>query len=296
MMKSALRARSEGHLVSPPRHYVEFPTGSLVFTIGGDEARASVVGFRVYNTFPGAAEDGGVHPDRTQVTMVFDSRNGALRGTVLGTRLGVLRTSAIGGVALKYLARPTAERIGFIGSGLQARAQLEAAVAVLPLRQLRVYSPTSAHRETFARWSESSFGLAAEACDSARRVAETSDVIICSTGSPRPVLEADWVSPGTHVTSMGRKTTDEHEFGPEVAAQAEVIATDAPSQLSAYAKPHVLTGTPDWDRVVDLAEIVTGRAPGRTSPTQRTLFMSEGLAGTEVLLAAELLRRAGDRT
>jgi ornithine cyclodeaminase/alanine dehydrogenase-like protein (mu-crystallin family) len=292
VMEGAFRAKSEGHLVSPPRFYVPFPRGSLVFTVGGDDVGASVVGFRMYNTFPGATEDGGVHPDRTQVTMVFDARNGALLGTILGTRLGVLRTSAIGGTALKYLANPAAKRIGFIGSGLQARAQLEAAHAVLPLETVRVFSPTPSHREEFARLASQKYGLPAEASASAREVVESSEVVICSTVGSRPVIEAEWVRPGTHVTTMGSKTKNEHEIGPAVAEQSDVIATDSPAQLSGYSEPHILDGTSAWNRIVDLASIVTSRAKGRTASTQRTLFLSEGLAGTEVLLAAELLRRA----
>ncbi|MGC2288413.1 MAG: ornithine cyclodeaminase family protein [Thermoplasmata archaeon] len=292
VMETAFRAKSEGHLVSPPRHYVQFSSGSLVFTVGGDEAGAGMVGFRVYNTFPGAAEDGGVHPDRTQATMVFDVAHGSLQGMVLGTRLGVLRTSAIGGTAIKYLANPSSTRIGFVGSGLQARAQLEAAMAVVPLRSLRVFSPTREHREAFARWASERFGLAAEAADTARAVAEGSDVVVCSTMSDRPVVEAEWIRPGTHLTTMGRRTTSAHEIGVAVAAQAEVVASDSPAQMSGYDEPSVFQGTPVWDRVIDLAEIVSGRRTGRTEATQRTVFLSEGLAGTEVLLAAEVLRRA----
>lgn len=292
VMETAFRSKSEGHLSSPPRHYVRFPSGSLVFTVGGDDVEAGVVGFRIYNTFPGALEDGGVHPDRTQVTMVFSARNGSLLGTILGTRLGVLRTSAIGGTALKYLANPEAERIGFIGSGLQARAQLEAATAVLPLKRLRVFSPTPAHRESFARWATQTYDLAADASDSARRVVDSSEVVICSTVSTQPVIEASWVQPGTHVTTMGSKTTSEHEIDAAVAEQADLVATDSPAQLSGYSEPHILQGTPVWGRVLDLADIVARRVKGRTAAAQRTLFLSEGLAGTEVLLAAELLRRA----
>lgn len=291
VMERAFRAKRDGHLVSPPRHYVRFSRGSLVFTVGGDDVGASTVGFRLYNTFPGAAEDGGVHPDRTQVTMVFDSTNGALQGTVFGTRLGVLRTSAIGGTALKYLARPTAERIGFLGSGLQATAQLQAAAAVLPLKSVRVFSPTREHREAFARRAAETYGLEAQAVGGPREVVASSEVVICSTGSPAPVLEAEWLRPGTHVTTMGSKTKNEHEIPAAVAARSDLIATDALAQLSGYAEPHLLQGTPAWDRIVDLADIVTGHAPRRTATNQRSLFLSEGLAGTEVLLAAELLRR-----
>ena len=292
VMGKAFRAKSEGHLQAPPRFYVPFPGGKLVFTVGGNDVDDSVAGFRVYNTFPGAAEDGGDFPDRTQATMVFDVRNGSLQGTILGTRLGVLRTSAIGGVALKHLANPAAQRIGFIGSGLQARAQLEAAAAVLPLESVRVFSPTPAHREKFARWATQTFGFGAEATATAREAVQGSDVIICSTVSSRPVIEAGWIRPGVHLTTMGSKSIDEHEIDAAVAEQADLIATDSPAQMAGHSEPHILEGTSAWGRVADLAEIVAGHTEGRTAATQRTLFLSEGLAGTEVLLAAELLRRA----
>ncbi len=292
VMEAAFRAKSEGHLNSPPRHYVRFPRGSLVFTVGGDDVGSSVVGFRVYNTFPGAMEDGGDHPDRTQATMVFDSTNGTLQGTVLGTRLGVLRTSAIGGTALKYLAHPRSERIGFVGSGLHAKAQLDAAVAGVARKRHRGGSAPRPHPAGWATWAAERHGLAAEPRETPREVAEQSDVVICSTVSVQPVIEAEWIRPGTHVTTIGSKTRSEHEIGLSVAEQADLIATDSPAQMSGYSDPHLLQGTPVWDRVIDLADIVASRIPGRTTPAQRTLFLSEGLAGTEVLLAAELLRRA----
>ena len=110
--------------------------------------------------------------------------------------------------------------------------------------------------------------------------------------SPTPVLQAGWVGPGVHVTTMGPKTVSEHEVDAALAERSDVIACDSPPQLSGYAEPSFLRASSAWDRILDLGDIVAGRAKGRTAPGQRTLFLSEGLAGTEVLLAAELLRRA----
>lgn len=286
VVEAGFLAKSEGHLVAPPRHFVDFSHGSLGFTIGGQDSERGKVGFRVYALFEAGARG------ETQATLVFDRQTGELEGAVIGDRLGVVRTGAIGGVALKYLANRVADRIGIFGSGPQAWAQVEAAMTQLPIRQLRVFSPTPDHRNEFAQRASSTFCIDARPADSARTVVEDSDVLLCSTTSASPVFESAWLRPGVHVTSMGRKTKVKHEIEPELAQRAEVLVTDSPAQLRAYPEPHLLEGTPSWDRISDLAEIVAGKAPGRTRPDQVSLFLSTGLAGTEVLIAAEILRRS----
>ena len=142
VIEAALARKGRAEFVTPPRHYVPNKNGALVFTIGGD-ADEGAIGFRVYGAFAGGVRD-------SQVVAVFDAKTGALKGLVLGELLGAMRTGAIGGVAIKHGARPDAKVLGVIGSGEQARTQVEAAAAVRDLAEVRVYSPTPAHREAFA--------------------------------------------------------------------------------------------------------------------------------------------------
>jgi len=286
VIESGLLAKGEGRLVAPPRHWVKFAHGSLGFTIGGHDVEGGSVGFRVYSVFEGTAVRD------TQATLVFDSGTGQLKGAVVGDRVGIVRTGAIGAVALKYLANRTSKRIGVLGSGPQAWAQLEGAMTQLPIRQVRVFSPTPEHRNEFARRAVKAFSVDAKAVDAARKAVEESDVVICSTTSETPVLESSWIHPGLHITTMGRKTKSHHEIDAGVADKAMVIATDSLAQLRAYSEPHLLEGTASWDRVLELSDIVSGKTWGRTNAGQVTLFLSSGLAGTEVLIAAEALRRS----
>ncbi|HXY47485.1 MAG TPA: ornithine cyclodeaminase family protein [Thermoplasmata archaeon] len=289
LIEAGFRAKSEGHLVAPPRHWVKFVHGSLGFTIGGDDVDGGSVGFRVYSIFEGDTKSD------TQATLVFDSRTGGLEGGVVGDRLGIVRTGAIGGVALKYLANASSEQIGVLGSGPQAWAQLEGAMTQLSIRRVRVFSPTREHRNDFARRAAKTFAIDAKAVETARATVDDSDVVICSTTSATPVLESDWVHPGLHVTTMGRKTKTHHEIDVGIAEKAVLLATDSLAQLRAYPEPHLLEGTPSWDRILELSDIVTGKNRGRTNAAQVTLFLSTGLAGTEVLIAAEALRRSAAR-
>jgi ornithine cyclodeaminase len=285
-VEAAFRARTAGSLVAPPRHHVAFPGhGDLVFTIGGTVGGDAVAGFRVYETFAGDS------PIRNQVVAVWDARSGALQGLVLGDRLGELRTGAIGGVAIRYMASPGAETVAVIGSGAQARTQLEAAAAVRSLRKVRVYSRSPANRLAFATEMADRLGLAIAPVTSARDAVEGADIVLCATTSAVPVIEAAWLGRDAHVNTVGPKTRTRHEIGPEIAERAAIIATDSPEQTRAYPEPFFLAGSPAIGRMVDLADLVSGKVATRRGGAAMTLFCSVGLAGTEVLVAAAALSR-----
>jgi ornithine cyclodeaminase len=286
-VEAAFRAKAAGRLVAPPRHYVSFPGhGDLVFTIGGTVGGDAVAGFRVYETFAGDS------PQRSQVVAVWDARSGALCGLVLGDRLGELRTGAIGGVAIRYMAPPAADTVAVIGSGAQARTQLEAAAAVRRLKTARVYSRSPENRLAFAAEMADRLGLVVTPVTTAREAVEGADIVLCATTSAVPVIDAAWLSRDAHINTVGPKTHTRHEIGPEIAEHAAIVATDSLEQTRAYAEPFFLDGSPASARMVDLAELVSGRLAARQGGPAITLFCSVGLAGTEVLVAAAALSRA----
>lgn len=285
-MEQALEAHAYGALIAPPRFAVDTPRGGLVFTAGAETERAQVLGFRVYDTFASAS------PDRTQLVAVYDSETGGFRGLVVGILLGALRTAAINAVAIKHMARPDARILGVLGSGFQARRQVQAALAVRPFDEVRAYSPTMGHAAAFANEMSAALDIPVIPGESAEDVVRRAHVLITATTSPTPVFEADWLRPGTHVNTIGPKYQDMHELSPEVARGSAVVATDSLDQVDAYPRPFFLAGTRDRQRMVELGAIVAGHEPGRTSPDDLTLFCSVGLAGTEVILANTALTLA----
>ncbi|MBI3287287.1 MAG: ornithine cyclodeaminase family protein, partial [Chloroflexi bacterium] len=130
-----------------------------------------------------------------------------------------------------------------------------------------------------------------QVADSAEEAAAGADVVICATTSSISVLRSAWLKEGVHVNTLGPKFHDAHEIEIEIAERAAVIATDSLAQVDAYPKPFFLADTPYYDRMVELADLLAGKRPGRSADDQITLFLSVGLAGTEVVLANELLRR-----
>ncbi len=266
-MRLALRLHARSALTAPPR----IQAAGLTFTVG---AGAGAAGFRVYPDVKTPRSD--------QLVAVWNAE-GQLEGLVVGSALGPLRTSALGTVAAEVLARPDAARLGLIGSGVQARAHALALSQLRPLSQVLIYSLNAARREQLAAELRER-GLLAESAASAEQVCAGSDLLTLATSSRTPVIEADWVRPGTHVATLGLKEPDRHELPPELLERCALIVTDSPAQLGA---------TPGGHFAADYAVTALGEAvehPPARRAQDITLFLSVGLAGTEVLLARAMLR------
>jgi alanine dehydrogenase len=283
VIERTLQAKAEGALVAPPRFSIDADLGQLVFTAGAEKAFSHSIGFRVYDTFP----------DRTvehqQLVVVFDSQTGEFRGLAIGKQIGVLRTAAINAVAIKYMARPDATNLGILGSGFQARFHAQAALAASQFKRAKVFSSTASHREAFSKELSEKTGLPIEAAASAKEVVEFADVLICATTSTKPVLNVDWVKPGTHVNTIGPKYRGKSEVPYELAQKSQVIVTDSLQQVDGFPEPYFLLDTPERRRMIELSEVVAGEQKGRISNNDVTLFCSVGLAGTEVVVANEAL-------
>ena len=283
-MEEAFRQHAAGTLIAPGRIASDLEVGQLVFTVGASKAAEPIVGFRAYDLKQ-------LHsPQRGELNAVFSAEDGSLKGLVIGPLLGAIRTGAIGGVAVKYLSRPDAKTLAMVGTGYQARTQLEAAMTVRDFESVKVYSRNVERRNEFANDMANKLDRDIRPADSAREAVSDADVVICTTTSSTPVVQADWLKPGVHINNVGPKFKESHELNVDVAARSARLVTDAPAQVSAYGDRFILHGTAFEEFVVDLAEIVAGPAGGRTAPDQITLFYSMGLAGTEVLLANELFQ------
>lgn len=280
-MARALAEHAAGTLVAPPRWTVDVDddTGArLVFTAGAAKD-SGVFGFRVYETFP---ERTG---DHQQLVAVWDGDDGRFRGLCVGHAVGVLRTGGLGGVAVDALARPDATTVGVLGSGPQARAQLEAIAVVRDLDTIRVHSPTPANRESFATTLDGRLDADVEAVGDPESAVRDVDVLVCATNSTEPVFEADWLEDGVHVSTLGPKFEGAHELPLAVVDRADALVTDSRRQIESYSRPFFV----DVDEVAELSAVLDDRASGRTDDGDVTLYCSVGLAGTEVVLADELL-------
>ena len=199
-----------------------------------------------------------------------------------------MRVGATSALAAGRLARRAARRVGLIGAGWQAGAQLEGLREVRETDDVRVFAPTREKLEAFAAEHD------AVAVDSAREAIEGADIVVLATNAQRPVLDGAWLAAGTHVNSVQR-----HELDPTTLARAELVVVRsreeptfhyAPGRAPRAARERALGG------VVELGDVLTGLA-GRTSDDQITLFTGGGGLGIQFAAVAhavvEAARAAG---
>jgi ornithine cyclodeaminase/alanine dehydrogenase-like protein (mu-crystallin family) len=280
-VRESLIAHHTGGLTAPPRLRAALGDGDLIFTAG--RLAGTGYGFRVYGTMP--SDDGN------QLTVVYDEATGRADGMITGDFLGAARTGAIGAVAVDVLAAPDAGTLGLVGTGHQAWTQLWAIRAVRSLRAVRVYGRDAARREAFARRARGELGLPAVSVADPETAVAGAEIVVLATSSREPVIEAGWVAAGAHVSTLGPKQAGAHECPADLAERAGRILADSLAQVDAYPKPFFLAGAAR-DRMGALGAAVASAAPARESGDQITMFCSVGLAGTEVAVAAAVLRSA----
>ncbi len=202
------------------------------------------------------------------------------------------RTSAVSAVSLRHMARKDAEVLAILGSGVQARSHLEALTAVQTFREIRAWSPNPEHLAAFVAES----GGRVRAAAGAEQACDAADVIALATASTTPVMQSHWVKEGAHVIAVGACRYNHRETDAALVARARVIVDSQAAALQEAGDiiMAIDEGYCTREHVAgELGEVILGRVPGRTSPSEVTLFKSLGLA-VEDLAAADLAcRRAG---
>jgi alanine dehydrogenase len=211
--------------------------------------------------------------------LLFDDESGDLLAIVAGNRLNAWRTGAPAGVASRYLAPRTAKTMGLLGSSRQAGGQLLAVTRAFPsLRQVRVFSPTEAHRVAFAKEMSGWLGIDIQPVDGPRQALDDAEIVGLATSSRSRVIEADWVSPGALVISI-----TSGQLPPELVARSRVIVSwreevlEGESPREPY-KTMIAQGTWSVDKIAgELGEVILGKVPARQSESETVLFECVGM-------------------
>jgi ornithine cyclodeaminase/alanine dehydrogenase-like protein (mu-crystallin family) len=275
-VENAFRRLAEKTAINHPRRRLILPTGSVLhyMAAGGTE----YFGAKVYSTHP----KHGAH----FLFLLYRSDDAKPLAIFEANRLGQIRTGAASALATRYMAREDARTLGVIGSGFQARSQLEAMRAVRQLESVRVWSRTPEKRDRFAR------ECGAEAAGTAEEAVRGADIVVTATYSREPVLEAEWISPGTHINAMGSNQATRRELPAQLIAHASRIAIDSVEQGRMESGDLLMAVETDWDSIIELQEIVAGNQQGRASPDEITIFKSNGLAIEDVAAAAYIFEQA----
>jgi alanine dehydrogenase len=209
--------------------------------------------------------------------------------------LGQMRTGAASGVATKYMAREDACVVGVIGSGKQARTQVEAVCKVRAVKQVSVYSRSEENRCRFAEEMGPRCGTEVVAVSHPQEAVHGKDIVITATTSREPVLHGSWISPGTHINAIGSNFLSKAELDVECFRRCADVVVDSKDQARLEAGDFLEAldeGCLRWADVRELGHVVVGRYTPRERPDDVTVFKSLGIALEDLAVAARVHARA----
>jgi ornithine cyclodeaminase/alanine dehydrogenase-like protein (mu-crystallin family) len=293
LMADVLADIAHGRIWQPLRFVVRPPEqGSLMGLMPAHRASpVAAYGLKTVCIFPGNpargldAHQGGV--------MLFDGETGELRALLDASAVTAIRTAAVSAVATRALARPDTRELAILGSGVQARAHLEAMSKVRPFARARVWSRTAEHARAFAEAATVPFPV--EAVGSAEAAVRGADVVVTATTARDPIVERQWLAPGAHINAVGSSIPAARELEAAVVGAAALFADSRESLVNEsgdyIGAVEELGIGPEHIRA-ELGEVLTGSLEGRRSAEELTVFKSLGLAAEDLAAAEHVYARA----
>jgi alanine dehydrogenase len=283
------RKQATGEVVVHPRRRFELPGGGFFHYMAAADFATGFVAMKQYTYVRGKLRF---------LVPLYEMASGDLLAMIEADYMGQLRTGAASGVATKYLARKDARVAAVIGTGGQAKTQLEAIALVRKLESARAYGRDAAKREKFCAEMSARLGIPVRPCTSAAEAVRGADIISTATTASQPVVSGADLSPGVHINAIGANHAHKRELDDEAVASADIIVVDSVEQSRQEAGDLIIAFHGDeicWTGVKKLSEIVAGKATGRTSDTEVTLFKSNGIASWDLAVAMKVYAAAREK-
>lgn len=234
-------------------------------------------------------------PSTSGLMVLFAARTGQVEALLLDNGyLTDVRTAAAGAVAARWLAREDARVAAILGTGMQARMQLQALALVRPIERAVIWGRDGAKAQEVAREMAEALGIEVRAEADAARAVTGADVVVTTTPAREPILQADWLEPGQHVTAMGSDQHGKNEVAAYALARVRYVAdrlsqTRTMGELRAAIAAGVVAADAAFD---ELGDIVAGRAPGRSARDEITLVDLTGTGVQDTAIATLARERA----
>ena len=239
-------------------------------------------------------------PTGSGLMVVLDAKTGFCRAVLLDNGLLTdLRTALAGGVAAKYLAPEIVSTAGVLGTGRQAELQARALYLVRPFDRLLIWGRHAERAEDLkARLQTSSEGASLTEVEirclpSAEEVVRQSQCVVTTTPALRPLIQANWLQPGRHITAMGSDLPGKQELEADVLLKSDLCVVDRLSQCERLGELQHVEPELRQDIVYgELGDLVSGRKPGRTAPDQLTVCDLTGTGAQDTAIALFALEKA----
>ncbi len=283
-MEEGFAAYSRGDAVVPPVGELLLDRGDVHIKYGFIKGEEFYV-IKVASGFYGNSKLG--LPSSNGLMLLFKQETGELACVLLDEgHLTDVRTAAAGAVAAKYLAPKNVERIGILGTGIQARLQLEYLRTVVSCRDVLAFGRGESQLSEYAE-DVSKLGFQVDTTEDAADLLRTCNLIVTTTPTESPLLNAGELRPGTHITAVGSDTAMKQELDISILKAADLIVADSIPQCLERGEIHkaLEAGAIIETELVELGNIVSGRASGRTGDDQITVADLTGVAVQDIKIA-----------
>ncbi len=226
-------------------------------------------------------------PSSNGLMLLFSQQTGELVSILLDEgHLTDMRTAVAGAIAAKYLAPVNVERMGIVGTGTQARLQLQYLKHVTACRKALVWGRGEPQLERYRRDMEA-HGFIVETTRTTGNILRTCNLVITATPATAPLLHVADLQPGTHITAVGSDTPEKQELDSAILARADVVVADSISQCLERGEIHkaIESGHIRQDDLVELGNVIAGKTAGRTSDDQITVADLTGVAVQDIKIA-----------
>lgn len=285
-------AYSKNEVVVPPVGELIFdnPPGDTHIKYGyikGDEIYVIKIASGFYNNPElGLSSSSGL-------MLVFSQKTGILQNILLDDgHLTNVRTAIAGQIATKYLAPETIKAIGVLGTGIQARMQVEYLKSVTPCREVVVWGRTPERVNEYKKYMTTR-GFNVARADSPAQVASSANVIITTTPSSTPLLFAADIQPGTHITAVGSDTDKKQELDSHILARADIVIGDSISQCRERGEisKALAEGVIEEKEIIELGNYISKKPPPQRDDKTISVVDLTGVAVQDIQIAAAVCQK-----
>ena len=293
LMRRAMALVADDATIQPIRRALVQPDGrGLIGMMPGHTSDPAWLGIKVVSVFPG--NFGTAFGSHQGMVLLFETEHGSPVAVIDGRAITAIRTAAATAVATDVLARSDVRSLGIFGYGEQAESHLQALQNVRSFDEVHVWGRDANRAAAFAAEQSERLDLPIAATEDPG-IAGSADVVVTVTASSEPIFSASWLRPGQHLNVVGSSVPSTSEIDVETVAHSRFFVDyrDSALELAGDFRRARAAGLVTDDHIIgSIGDVIRGKAPGRTDPSDITLFKSLGMICEDLLACDEVYRRA----
>jgi len=290
LLEQVFREKAAGRTEMPPKIGIHPEKDAFLHAMPAFLPALRAAGLKWVSAFP--ENRGRGLPTIAGLIVLNDPETGLPLAVMDAGWITAKRTAAATALAARHLARPDSRILGILGCGVQGQSHLEALLALFPIREVRAYDTDEEAGERFAAEAEARFRVLAARVNDPRKAVSGCDLVVTAgpiLREPHATIRPGWLEAGAFASLV-----DFDSYWDRVALrEVDKWCTDDLAQLEHYKTLGYFRDVPPV--YAELADLVTGRKPGRESPKERTMACHLGLALEDVALAGHIYRGALER-